>query len=374
MGGEDVSARIEISKIFSAKGYDVEIMGSENEQKFIDNGVAYTHYSLNRELNLINDVKTVFELRKIFKKQPKNTVIHAFDTKPILYLPLAAMGLKNISVVRSINGVGRIFTDKSFKNTVLKMVYSLIQKCVAPLVDHTIFQNGDDHAYFMEKGLTTDAKSSIVKSSGLNLKVFSTEVDAPKLEKLKQEIGLKEDQKTFILVSRLVRQKGVMNFLEAAQKCHDNGYKYNFLLVGQLDTKKDAITQQEIDGFEGVVNYLGRREDVRELLALSDVFVLPTYYREGVPRVLLEASAMGLALIATNMPGCKDVVTDGENGRLVNIKDSDDLYKKMVDVVKDEDVLANYSKNAQEHVKHFDLDIIVNKYDDCYSEIVSNNQ
>ena len=368
LGGEDASARIEISKKFIALGYEVEIIGSQNEEIFIKNNVVYRKYSLHRELNVLNDIKTIFELRAILNEQEYGTIVHAFDTKPTMYLPIAGFGLKNIYIVRTITGMGRIFTDKNFRNSILKFIYNLIQKFVSIRVDKTIFQNYDDYNYYMEKELLKPKNAVVIRSSGIDLSKFVTRVSDENLTTLKEELKLSTNKKTIILVSRIVKQKGILNYLEAAKKCFENGYKYNFLLVGQLDSD-NSVTIDEINEYKQYVKYLGRREDIKALLALSDIFVLPTYYKEGVPRVLLEASALGLPLITTDMPGCKDVVENEYNGKLVKIKDSNDLYEKIISLAEDQELMNKFSITAKEKVKLFDLDIIVDSYDKVYKDI-----
>jgi glycosyltransferase involved in cell wall biosynthesis len=365
LGGEDVSARLEISKKFIALDYDLLIIGTEDEEKFSANNIPYQRYAFNREFSIANDIKTIFELRRILKEKESGAIIHAFDTKPTVFLPIAAVGLNKIKVVRTITGMGRIFTENSFKNKVLRIIYDAIQKLVSKRVDYTIFQNDDDQEYFISHHLVSTDKSSVIKSSGLDLSKIGQEISASKIEQLKNELSLNLNEKTFILVSRIVKQKGILNYLEAAKMCYENGHKYNFLLVGQLDTD-ESIKKEQLDEYKQYVNYLGRREDVKELLSMADIFVLPTYYREGVPRVLLEASAMGLGLITTNMPGCKDVVTDEYNGKLVNIKDSQDLYEKMRYIAGNEMLLKQYGSHAKEKVKEFDLDVVTKKYHDVY--------
>jgi len=367
LGGEDVSSRIEISKKFMELGYNINIIGTEKEDKFITNGINYQKYNFSREFTILNDLKSILRLRDILKEQPKDTIVHAFDTKPTLFLPFASFGLDNIKVSRTITGMGRIFTDDSLKNRVLKRVYNALQKGIKSKVDFTVFQNSDDAKYFKDNSLTQEDKSAIIKSSGIDLKKFTTSIDRKKVERLKDELKINRDTKTFILVSRMVKQKGILNYLQSAKICHQEGYRYNFLLVGQLDTDK-SITLEEIEKYSKYVKYLGRREDIKELLALSDIFVLPTYYREGVPRVLLEASAMGLGLITTNMPGCKDVVIDEYNGKLIAINSYRDLASKMIYMAEDER-LNIYKQNSQKKVKEFDLSLIVKSYDRVYKRL-----
>jgi len=370
LGGEDVSSRIEISKKFMELGYNINIIGTEKENKFINNGINYKKYNFSREFTILDDLKSILRLRNILKEQPYNTIVHAFDTKPTLFLPFASFGLDNIKVSRTITGMGRIFTERTLKNRVLKRVYNVLQKGIKSKVDFTVFQNSDDAKYFIENGLIKKEKFTVVKSSGIDLKKFKFQIDKEKVEKLKNELSLDTDKKTFILVSRMVKQKGILTYLEAAKLCYREGYQYNFLLVGQLDTD-GSIGLDEIEQYSDYVKYLGRREDIRELLALSDIFVLPTYYREGVPRVLLEASAMGLGLITTDMPGCKDVVIDDYNGKLVPIKKEKDLASNMIYMAEDNEKLNIYKRNSQKKVEEFDLNIVVKGYDKVYRGITN---
>lgn len=368
LGGEDVSARIEITKKMILKGYNVSIIGTQNENVFNREAIEYTKYKLNRELNLFSDLKSIFQLRKILKTYNSAIIVHAFDTKPTFMLPIAAFGLRNIYVTRTITGIGRIFTEKSIKNLVLKFVYEIIQKTISRNVKYTIFQNNDDYNYFVNSKLVKKNRCSVIKSSGIDLKKYNDEV-IKDTKSLIRNININQNNLTCIMVSRMVRQKGVLDYLNAAKHCIDKGYNINFLLVGQLDTKKDSIKIEEIEKYKKYVNYLGRRSDIKELLSVSNIFVLPTFYREGVPRVLLEASAMGLALIATNMPGCKDVVFDDINGRLVKIKSSEDISEKIIDIHDNKIKLEKYSINNKKLIQQFSLDKVVNKYINVYDHI-----
>jgi glycosyltransferase involved in cell wall biosynthesis len=288
-----------------------------------------------------------------------------------MFLPISSLGLKHIKVVRTITGMGRIFTEKSFKNSVLIKVYNFMQKIVSKRVDFTIFQNDDDCKYFIDNHLIEKDKSSVIKSSGIDLEKYSTSIDKTKVEVLKKELDMDTTKPTFILVSRMVKQKGIIDYLKAAKICKEKGYEYNFLLVGQIDSNKDSLTQKEILSYSEYVRYLGRRTDIKELLVISDIFVLPTYYREGVPRVLLEASAMGLALIATDMPGCRDVVKDDFNGMLININDAVDIAHKMVKIGEDKNLKGKYSKNSKAYVSNFDLNLVSKEYYRVYKNLGS---
>jgi glycosyltransferase involved in cell wall biosynthesis len=370
LGGEDVSARIEISKKFMELEYNISIIGTEEPYKFIKNGIEYKRFYYNREFSIVDDIKSIFELRAILKEIDRKTIVHSFDSKPSLFLPIASIGLKHIKVSRTITGLSRIFSERSFKNNILIGIYEILQNLVKSRVDFTIFQNSDDFGYFLKKKLSLVNKAVIVKSSGIDLENFSTNVDTKRIEELYKELSIDKVQKVFILIGRMIKYKGILNYLKSAKLCYEEGYRYKFLLVGQLDTDK-SVKQEEIDEYSDYVSYLGRREDIKELLAISDIFVLPTYYREGVPRVLLEASAMGLGLITTDMPGCRDVVIDDYNGKLVEIENSKDLCSKMIYMAEDEERLEKYQEKAKEKVKEFDLNRVVAGYDAVYQKLLA---
>lgn len=371
LGGEDVSARIDISRRLINLDCNIEILGSEDEEVFVKNNIHYTKFDLNREFNIFDDIKSVISIRKILKKYKEETIVHAFDTKLTMFLPIAAIGLKKIKVVRTINGMGRLFTQKSAKNSILVSVYKLIQKVIKRNVDYTIFQNTDNHKYFLKNNLINEKKSIVIKSSGINLKEYSIPVANDVKEKLSSKYLKNKEKPTFILVSRLIKQKGISNYLEAAKLCYEDGYDFNFLLVGQIDSNKESVSLEEIQSYKDYVNYLGRKTNIKELLSISDIFVLPTFYSEGVPRVLLEASAMSLAILTTNMPGCNDVLVDGFNGKMINIDDTQDLYHKMKDVVKNDQTLKTFKNNALEHVENFSLEKVSNECFEIYNKVSS---
>ena len=371
LGGEDVSARIDISKKLMSLVCDIEIIGSEKKEIFKKNNIKYTKFNLNREFNIFDDIKSIFYIRKFLKQKKNETIVHAFDTKLTIFLPLAAVGLKNIKVIRTINGMGRLFTERSFKNRFLITFYKYIQKFVENKVDFTVFQNTDNYNYFIKNKLSNVSRSQVIKSSGIDILEFSSPVDKLKKDSLFLKYINNKNLPTFILISRLIKQKGVSNFLEAAKLCHLDGFKFNFLLVGQIDSNSDAVSSEEIDSYKKYVTYLGRQTNINELLSISDVFVFPSYYSEGVPRVLLEASAMSTALLTTNMPGCNDVLLDGINGLMVKVNNSKDLCYKMISIVNNSDALKKMKENSFNHVRNFSLEKVTSEYLKIYKLVLN---
>jgi glycosyltransferase involved in cell wall biosynthesis len=174
------------------------------------------------------------------------------------------------------------------------------------------------------------------------------------------------------MVARLVRHKGVREFCAAARAVRRKRPECNFLLIGPLSSEgRQAVRRREVEGNPDV-RWLGSRDDVPALLAISDVFALPSYYREGVPRVLLEAGAMGLPLISTDMPGCREVVRDGWNGVLVPPRDSQALTRAVMALLDaGPEARTQMGERSREHVEeHFSFDLVVDAYSDIYQRLL----
>lgn len=366
--GDDADGRIDLAHWLQDKGHQVAIYASQDPKRFENTGIPYTQITINRELNPLADIKGVKALREILKTLPKDTIVHAFHTKQTLYLPFAAKGLDNIKVVCTITGMGRVFSGDTLQHKLLQRVYNRIQNAAKAKIDYTIFQNTDNHQYFLDHGLVNPNTSKIIKSSGIRLERFDQTVDSETKEALIKTLQIDPALPTAIFVGRMVKEKGVLHYLEAARICNADQKRFNFLLVGQLDTKA-GVSLSEIEAYSQEVRYLGRREDVKELLSISDIFVLPTYYGEGVPRVLLEASAMSLALVSTDMPGCNDVVLDDITGKLCAIKDPQDLAEKLLYLKKHPCLQEKMKQEARKHVQNFTLEKVAQQTLEIYERL-----
>lgn len=369
--GDDAHGRIDLAHWLQNKGHQVSMYASQGPKRFENTGIPYTQIRINRELNPYADLKGVKALRKILKTLPQDTIVHAFHTKQTLYLPFAAGRLSNVKVVCTITGMGRVFSGKTTKHKILQRVYDGIQRSAKSKIDYTVFQNTDNYKYFLKKELVSPHTSKVIKSSGILLEKFQEPVPLKTQDRLKEELQINPDLPTAIFVGRMVQEKGVLDFLEAAKRINAEKKQANFLLVGPLDTKA-GVPLSEIDKYAPFVAYLGRRKDVKELLSLSDIFVLPTYYGEGIPRVLLEASAMKLALVSTDMPGCNDVVLDGKTGLLTKIKDPADVAAKIEDLIRHPEKRKAMQKNAFAHVHNFTLEKVAQDMLEVYHQVLSN--
>ena len=269
-------------------------------------------------LNPRKDLKSIRELKKIMQRLEIDFVF-AYTIKPVIYGSLAAQKL-NIKTFSLITGLGFTFSGVSLKAKLLGKVSGFLYKLALKKNNTAIFQNIDDKELFLEKGILSKSETSyVVNGSGINLERFRF--------KNNDEFN-KGGTVNFILIGRLMMEKGIGLYLDTAAAVHKNGGDAKFHIVGgppdHMVKLKERLKQLHE---EGVVVYHGPQNDVKPFLHASDIFVLPTYYREGVPRSILEALSVGMPIITTSTPGCKETVIEGKNGFLIAPKQVEPLLK-----------------------------------------------
>ena len=312
------------------EGHEVFAFVSEFQeteiQKLRDLSVSVVTYSLNRAgINPFSDLKTLFELKnKISKIKPD--IVFSYFTKPVVYGSLAARLAKIQKVVGMIEGLGSPFTEhkngQTIKIKVIKFVQISLYRIVFPFLDKIIFLNKDDPVDLISNNKIYHKHNAveILGPIGLNLDNYSYKKwnDA-------QEVS-------FIFVARLLAEKGIYEYLEAAKIIRKLYPKVTFKVIGGLDLENPyGLSQSELDKLiaSKLIEYPGYVNNVSEHIADSAVFVLPSYYREGVPRSTQEAMAIGRPVITTDVPGCRDTVIDGVNGFLIPKWDVNVLVEKM---------------------------------------------
>lgn len=265
--------------------------------------------------NPLHDFRIFMQLCRLMKSI-KPDVVLPYTIKPVVYGLMAAMLCRVPKRYALITGLGYAFTagSRSFSARIARALYRLSLS-----FSHKVFfQNKDDEALFRsERLLTRKVPSVIVNGSGVDTQKFFPEP--------------MPDVPIFLMIARLLGDKGVREFVASARQVKRAYPHAEFHLVGWVDENPDAICQSELDAWvsEGVVKYLGKLEDVRPAIARCSVYVLPSY-REGTPRTVLEAMAMGRAVITTDAPGCRETVIPGVNGFLVPVKDVDRLAEAML--------------------------------------------
>jgi len=291
----------------------------DTRSEIINMGAQAVDFTLQRKgLNPKNDIDSIGELKKIIKDLAIDFVF-AYTIKPVIYGSYAAQKM-NVKTFSLITGLGFTFSGVSLKAKILGKVSSFLYKLALRKNNTAIFQNKDDQELFLSKGiLSKKEKSYVVNGSGINLNRFQ----------VKQVTDFnKGGAVNFILIGRLMVEKGIELYLEAAAETHKANRPANFHIVGGPPENMVAMEARLQKLHEdGVIVYHGVQKDVRPFLYKADVFVLPTYYREGVPRSILEALAIGMPIITTITPGCKETVLEGENGFLIPAKEFPPLLK-----------------------------------------------
>ncbi|MDK9688104.1 glycosyltransferase family 4 protein [Halomonas sp. LC1] len=286
--------------------------------------------------NPVADVKTLLALYRLFLKIQPDTVL-GYTIKPVIYGTLAAWLAKVPKRYALITGLGYAFTGEAVgkRGLVQRLARGLYTQALkrANLV---FFQNPDDEALFRELGLLkASVPSCVVNGSGIDTRRFDV-------------VPLTNQAPTFLLIARLLGDKGIREYVAAAAHVRERYPKAVFRLVGGLDENPDSITRQELDQWvaEGNIEYLGRLEDVRPAIAGCSVYVLPSY-REGTPRTVLEAMAMGRAIITTDAPGCRETVVEGDNGLLVPVKSVEALATAMQRFIEHPELAMSMGKRSR---------------------------
>ena len=288
-----------------------------------------------REIPLRNVSLNPFALLQSYRaaraliRDERPDVILAYTIKPVIIAALAGRAERVANIVALITGAGYAFTSGwEIKRMVSRIAASILYWVALRRSDSVIFQNPDDERLFRNLGLVPkDGATHVVNGSGIDLNQFSP-VPLPSAV-------------AFLMIARLLKDKGIREFARAAKRLKAAHPNVPIILVGDLDPSPDSLTRAELDELIRCgIDYRGHLADVRPAIADCSVYVLPSYYREGTPRSILEAMAMGRAIITTDSPGCRETVRSGENGFLVKPRDAGSLYAAMIRFVAEPSLAA----------------------------------
>ena len=288
----------------------------------------------------------------------KPDIIHHFTIKPVIYGSIASWFYPSARVINSIPGLGLSF-NVIYNNKWINKFIMVLYRIAFKREHKIIFQNPDDMNFFIKKGILDIKQCYLIKSSGVDMEKFHNN----RCKRDGQPIK-------FGIMGRMIWSKGVLDFVEASTKVYSRNKNTRFYLLGSPDPHSpDSIPYkwlQEINNEEHIV-WLEHSDNVKEFLSDIDVFVLPTYYPEGLPKSLIEAGAMGLPLITTNSPGCKEVVQNGYNGILVNVKDQVELSERMYELSLNRLKIERMGKRSRKLIKsEYDVKIVNNKTIELY--------
>lgn len=333
----------------SAKGYDVIVTGPnrDNIDRIEALGARFVEIPMNKTgVNPFSDLKYTYRLFNLFRKE-RPEIILGYTIKPVIYGSIAARMARVKNVTSMVTGIGYLFASKTTKAKIIRQISSILYRIGFKCSDNIIFQNKDDQEEFISYKLCDRSKTHVVNGSGVNMLKFKPTV--------------MPDQLTFFFLGRFIYSKGILDFLEAASIIKSKYPELRFIILGKFENINDAVPKEIIDSYvdNGIVEHFPETDNIAKYYAQTSVFVLPTYYREGTPRVILEAMACARPIITTFTPGCKETVIDGINGFFVESKNPEQLAQKMEEFIKNPDLVSQMGNESYKICKDkYDVNII----------------
>jgi len=315
-----------------------------------------------RSKNIFKEVLSIFEIVKIYRRE-KPDIVHHVAVKPVLYGSWAGRIAGISGVVNALAGLGFIFVAQGWKASVLRRLMVFAYRS-AFLARNTIgiFQNPEDLKLFIDARIVKSEKAVLIRGSG---------VDPSRFIPLPEPEGVP----VIVLASRMLWDKGVGEFVDAARQLRKDGENFRAVLVGSPDPENPAsIPEETLRRWhtEGIVKWWGYRDDMPEVLSETHIVALPTTYGEGVPKVLIEAASCGRAIVATDVPGCREIVRNNENGFLVPPKDLKSLTASLKILIKDPNLRAKMGARGREIVEaEFSEKIVVKQTMEVYERLLS---
>lgn len=357
--------RDSLMKALLHEGYEVTILTHTNS--FVSHVEKTGLKVINIGSGNLNPIKVFKYILNLFLalKKIKPDVCLTFSIRPAIFGNFITRYL-NIPTITNITGVGPLFTSKNLAYRIARSIYrsALIK------TKKVFFQNFDDLNLFVEKKFVTEEIAKRIPGSGVDYKKFS-----PILKKEKDSSHF-----VFLFIGRLIKDKGIFEFVEAARIVRKKYPEILFHVIGPFwhqNLKSNTISKSNLQNWimEGIIDYEGEKKDVRKFVGNADCIVLPSY-REGTSNILLEAASMEKPIITTNTTGCKETVEDGLTGFLCKVRDSQDLADKMemMYLLSDDQRSEMGKKGRQKMIKEFDKEIVIKYYLDAIDEILNQNQ
>ncbi|MCE8465151.1 glycosyltransferase family 4 protein [Bacteroides nordii] len=359
-----LSHRKDIALNAQKAGYNVTIVTKDTgKKKEIEAlGLKVIDLPMNRSgQNLIEELRTCWFLYNLYRRENPD-IVHHVGLKTILWGTLAAKLANVHGVVNAVSGLGVFFSEEN------RSIISRVLPKVLRFSHHrnniaVIFQNDEDKSLFLKHRILKESQAYKIKGSGVDLKQYS----------YTPEPG--EGRIKVLLTARMIVEKGIFILTDAAMKLKERYQdKVQFLLCGGLDDNPMAIKENELrvvcDG--DYIQWLGYRTDVLDLLKDCHIVAFPSYYKEGLPKSLIEATAVGRPIITTNSIGCKETVVDGYNGYLIPIKDSDTLTDRLSILFENRDIRQKMGQNSRNLAeKDFSIDDVIAKHLEIYKKLVN---
>jgi len=357
------SHRLPLAKGAVEAGYDVSILvtGADQQQdQFAEHGLRGIELpAIGQGLGPLSVFKTIKNIHDILKDE-KPDIFHVITIKYAFLAGLAAWLHPRLCVVHLIAGLGYLFSGNDTKSKILRvLVYPLLRMALRRKGTEVIFQNPDDQAIMLGDGLVSKDHIHLIRGSGVDTHHF-------KPREMPQS-----DPPIVIMPTRLVHDKGISVFVDAARLLQDRGAAVEMQIAGGITAYNPlAITESEMTEMiaDGAATWLGKVDDMPDLLAKATLIAYPSHYREGIPKVLLEACAMAKPIVTTDHPGCREAVRSGYNGLLVPVKDAHALAAAIEALLADQNLREKMAKNSRLRAeREFDATIVTRETLAIYS-------
>ncbi|HED15552.1 MAG TPA: glycosyltransferase family 1 protein [Gammaproteobacteria bacterium] len=316
-----LSHRLLLARGALSQGYRVHVATpmDNDVEKITENNFVHHSILMNRSgSNPFQELRSLYSLYTLYKEL-KPDLIHHITIKPVLYGSIAARLAKVPAIVNAIPGLGHVFTETGFVAAIRKKIVIIVYRAALKHKNmEVIFQNTENYNFFIGKRLVNKTNAVVIKGSGVDVNEYYPEPEPS------QGLPL------VILASRMLYDKGVSQFVDAARLINSDKMVARFALIGDSDSgNPNSVPVPVLTSWhtEGYIEWWGHRDNMPEVIRMSNIVCLPTYYGEGVPKVLIEAAASGRPIVATDIAGCREIVQNGENGILVMEKSVPDLVK-----------------------------------------------
>ncbi len=360
-----LSHRLPIGMAAKDAGYDVTIVSEDTgvSDKIREAGLKTINLPINKAgTNIKDEIKTFFFLYKLFRRE-KPDIVHLVGLKIMLWGSLSCRLAGVKAMVSSVCGLGVLFDEEHTHSFMTRSILKVLRVTHKKKRLAVIFQNNDDKAIFQNAKIMKEEQCAFTNGSGINLQNYDyTPEPTDGLIKI-------------IFTARMVEDKGTLILIDAAKKLEaEYKGKVQFLLCGGLDTNPNGITKEMLESrCDGkYIQWLGHRKDVLELLKQSHIMAFPSWYREGCPKSIIEAEAIGRPVVTTDSVGCRDTVIDGKNGYMIPIKDPDALAVSLKKLIDNPELRQTMGKNAREFaVNKFDINDVVKVHLSIYESLIT---
>jgi len=358
------SHRLPLALAAKNAGYDVSVVTRVQSHGDIikDAGLKLIPLDLSRRgMNPLKELMMIYRLVKIYKSESPD-IVHHVALKPVLYGSVAASLSIAPCIVNAMAGLGFIFSSRSIKARVVRPFFMMFFKLLLNRPkSRVILQNEDDASLLSAGGVLSKRKIALIRGSGVDTHVYRTKPE----DKVSPVV---------ILASRLLWDKGVGEFVEAARKLKNSGMQAKFVLIGEGDEENPGtISDEQLKKWhdEGAIEWWGKKNNMPEVFACSHIVCLPSFYGEGVPKVLIEAAACGKPIVTTDAPGCRDIVQNGVNGFLVPLRNSFALADALEKLITSPELRKKMGKKGREIVEsNFSLEQVNRETLALYDELL----